>query len=138
MFFCEKKGENPGPASVASTIHWAETQNRQVDMFVILSNYMVETAGARAAINKYRSNMKLPNAKYVLFCMSFLFYHNMIFKRNEFLNSWFLMSSTVLILILKKKQSGVMQNTRVVICYLTLMREKVRWYFYPSGSIKEM
>lgn len=74
MFVCEKKGENPGPASVASTIHWAETQNREVDMFVILSNFMVETAGARAAINKYRSNMKLPNAKYVpcLFCFTII------------------------------------------------------------------
>lgn len=76
VFVCEKKGESPGPASVASTIHWAETHNRQVDMFVILSNYMVETAGARAAINKYRSNMKLPNSKYVPCLLCFTIWHS--------------------------------------------------------------
>ncbi|KAG8276596.1 60 kDa SS-A/Ro ribonucleoprotein [Homalodisca vitripennis] len=65
-----QKGITPGPASVASAIHWAETNKRPVDVFLILSNYMVSTTGTRPSINQYRAAMNLPNAKVVTCSLS--------------------------------------------------------------------
>lgn len=118
VFVCEKKGESPGPASVASAIHWAQTHNRQVDMFVVLSNYMVETAGARTAVNKYRSDMKLPNTKYVPFLLCYTLLHSKVMNFEP-------MSSLVLILYKKNKEVFSL-NKRALVSYSILMRANVK------------
>ncbi|XP_054273310.1 RNA-binding protein RO60 [Macrosteles quadrilineatus] len=60
-----EKSETAGPASVVAAIHWADVKKKPYDVFIILSNYTVLTSGTRVAIQKYRTDMNLPNAKVV-------------------------------------------------------------------------
>jgi len=66
----QERASRPGPASVAAAIHWATTEKKSVDVFIILSNYLVMTSGSRPALAKYRQDMNLPNTKLITCSLS--------------------------------------------------------------------